>query len=120
MQGHESEGDGEGRGPAPDLDLVEYVVISVPELSSAVDVAEALKELVESEQILILDLVGVVTGPDGPTRVNGTGSPALATAGSGDVLSGACGALLAQGLDPLDAGSVGAHLHGRAGARAGC
>ena len=77
MQGHESEGDGEGRGPAPDLDLVEYVVISVPELSSAVDVAEALKELVESEQILILDLVGVVTGPDGrctavePERISG-------------------------------------------------
>ena len=60
----------------------------------------------------------VVTGPDGPARVNGTGSPALATAGSGDVLSGGCGALLAQGLDPLDAGSVGAHLHGRAGALA--
>ena len=60
----------------------------------------------------------VVTGPDGPARVNGTGSPALATAGSGDVLSGACGALLAQGLDPLDAGSVGAHVHGRAGAAA--
>ena len=57
----------------------------------------------------------VVTGPDGPARVNGTGSPALATAGSGDVLSGGCGALLAQGLGPLDAGSVGAHLHGRAG-----
>jgi hydroxyethylthiazole kinase-like uncharacterized protein yjeF len=60
----------------------------------------------------------VVAGPDGPARVNGTGSPALATAGSGDVLSGGCGALLAQGLDPLDAGSVGAHVHGRAGALA--
>jgi NAD(P)H-hydrate repair Nnr-like enzyme with NAD(P)H-hydrate dehydratase domain len=60
----------------------------------------------------------VVVGPDGPARVNGTGSPALATAGSGDVLSGGCGALLAQGLEPLDAGSVGAHLHGRAGALA--
>jgi hydroxyethylthiazole kinase-like uncharacterized protein yjeF len=57
----------------------------------------------------------VVVGPDGPARVNTTGSPALATAGSGDVLSGAAGSLLAQGLDPLDAGSVGAHLHGLAG-----
>ena len=57
----------------------------------------------------------VVTGPDGPARVNGTGSPALAAAGTGDVLSGGCGALLAQGLEPLDAGSVAAHLHGRAG-----
>ena len=60
----------------------------------------------------------VVTGPDGPARVNGTGSPALATAGSGDVLSGGCGALLAPGLEPLEAGSVGAHVHGRAGALA--
>jgi len=51
-------------------------------------------------------------------RVNATGSPALATAGTGDVLAGACGALLARGLGPLDAGSVGAHLHGRAGALA--
>ena len=60
----------------------------------------------------------VVTDADGPARVNGTGSPALATAGSGDVLSGGCGALLAQGLPPRDAGSTGAHLHGRAGALA--
>ncbi|HEU5036445.1 MAG TPA: DUF6325 family protein [Nocardioides sp.] len=49
----------------PDLDLVEYVVIAVPELSSTVDVASALRELVESSRIRILDLVGVVTGPDG-------------------------------------------------------
>ena len=48
-----------------DLDLVEYVVIAVPELSSTVDVAAALRELVESSQIRILDLVGVVTGADG-------------------------------------------------------
>jgi hydroxyethylthiazole kinase-like uncharacterized protein yjeF len=50
------------------------------------------------------------------TFVNDTGSPVLAAAGTGDVLSGGCGALLAQGLDAVDAGSVGAHLHGVAGA----
>lgn len=61
----------------------------------------------------------VVTGPDGPARVNGTGSPVLATAGTGDVLAGGCGALLAQGLSAPDAGAVGAHLHGRAGVLAG-
>ncbi len=60
----------------------------------------------------------VVVDGDGPARVNLTGSPVLATAGTGDVLSGGCGALLAQGLSPLDAGSVGAFLHGRAGALA--
>ena len=56
----------------------------------------------------------VVVSPSGQTRINTTGSALLATAGSGDVLSGAIGALLAQGLDPLDAGSIGAYLHGRA------
>jgi NAD(P)H-hydrate repair Nnr-like enzyme with NAD(P)H-hydrate dehydratase domain len=48
--------------------------------------------------------------------VNSTGSSVLATAGTGDVLSGGAGSLLAQGLDALDAGAVAAHLHGLAGA----
>ena len=47
--------------------------------------------------------------------VNPFGSPALATAGSGDVLSGAIGALLAAGLDPFASAWTGAALHGRAG-----
>ncbi|MEU2426144.1 NAD(P)H-hydrate dehydratase [Streptomyces sp. NPDC007851] len=48
-------------------------------------------------------------------RVNATGTPWLATAGSGDVLSGLGGSLLAAGLDGRDAGSVAAYLHGLAG-----
>jgi NAD(P)H-hydrate repair Nnr-like enzyme with NAD(P)H-hydrate dehydratase domain len=48
-------------------------------------------------------------------RANPTGSAALATAGSGDVLAGLIGGLLAAGLRPLDAASVGAYLHGLAG-----
>jgi NAD(P)H-hydrate repair Nnr-like enzyme with NAD(P)H-hydrate dehydratase domain len=51
-------------------------------------------------------------------RVNPTGTGWLATAGSGDVLSGVAGALLAAGLCARDAGSVGAYLHGLAGRRA--
>ncbi|MFL6115875.1 MAG: NAD(P)H-hydrate dehydratase [Catenulispora sp.] len=47
-------------------------------------------------------------------RVNATGTPALATAGSGDVLSGLAGGLLATGLSAYDAAAVGAWLHGRA------
>ena len=54
----------------------------------------------------------LIVTPDGEARVNRTGTGWLATAGSGDVLSGLCGALLAAGLSPLDAGSVGAYLHG--------
>jgi len=52
-------------------------------------------------------------------RANPTGTPVLATAGSGDVLAGLIGALLAAGLRPLDAASVGAYLHGMAGRIAG-
>ncbi|GAA3481169.1 NAD(P)H-hydrate dehydratase [Streptomyces yanii] len=49
-----------------------------------------------------------------PVRVNPTGTSWLATAGSGDVLSGLTGSLLAAGLDPRDAASAGAYLHGLA------
>ncbi|WP_031171636.1 bifunctional ADP-dependent NAD(P)H-hydrate dehydratase/NAD(P)H-hydrate epimerase [Streptomyces durhamensis] len=51
----------------------------------------------------------------GAVRVNATGTPWLATAGSGDVLSGLAGSLLAAGLPARDAGSVAAYLHGLAG-----
>ncbi|WP_327369331.1 NAD(P)H-hydrate dehydratase [Streptomyces sp. NBC_01217] len=51
---------------------------------------------------------------DTPVRINPTGTSWLATAGSGDVLSGLTGSLLAAGLAPRDAASVGAYLHGLA------
>ncbi|MFF3845214.1 NAD(P)H-hydrate epimerase [Streptomyces sp. NPDC002328] len=54
-------------------------------------------------------------GGGGVVRVNATGTGWLATAGSGDVLSGLAGSLLASGLGAVDAGSVGAYLHGLAG-----
>ena len=50
----------------------------------------------------------------GPAFVNPTGTSWLATAGSGDVLSGLAGALLAQGLPPAEAGIAAAWLHGMA------
>jgi hydroxyethylthiazole kinase-like uncharacterized protein yjeF len=65
--------------------------------------------------VLLKGSTTVVATPSGPARVNPTGTPQLATAGSGDVLSGLAGALLAAGLSPLDAGSVAAYLHGLAG-----
>ncbi|WP_369261354.1 NAD(P)H-hydrate dehydratase [Streptomyces sp. R35] len=51
----------------------------------------------------------------GVVRVNSTGTAWLATAGSGDVLSGLAGSLLAAGLSAVDAGSVAAYVHGLAG-----
>jgi hydroxyethylthiazole kinase-like uncharacterized protein yjeF len=65
--------------------------------------------------VLLKGSTTLVARPDGRVRANPTGTPALGTAGSGDVLAGLCGALLAGGLDPFDAGSVGAWLHGLAG-----
>ncbi len=56
----------------------------------------------------------LVARPDGAVRVNTTGPAWLATAGAGDVLAGLVGALLAGGLGPFDAASVGAWLHGAA------
>jgi ADP-dependent NAD(P)H-hydrate dehydratase / NAD(P)H-hydrate epimerase len=53
--------------------------------------------------------------PDQPALVNPTGTSWLATAGSGDVLSGLAGALLAQGLVPAHAAAAAAYLHGIAG-----
>ncbi|MGH9074635.1 MAG: NAD(P)H-hydrate dehydratase, partial [Acidimicrobiales bacterium] len=58
----------------------------------------------------------VVASPDGRTLAAVAGSPRLATAGTGDVLSGIVGAFLARGLDGLVAGALGAHAHGRAAA----
>jgi hydroxyethylthiazole kinase-like uncharacterized protein yjeF len=57
----------------------------------------------------------VVAGPDGFVYVNPTGTPWLATAGSGDVLSGLAGALLAGGVEPALAAALAAYLHGLAG-----
>jgi len=56
----------------------------------------------------------LVAEPGGRVRVTTAGTPWLAVAGAGDVLGGLCGALLAAGLTPYDAGSVGSWVHGAA------
>jgi ADP-dependent NAD(P)H-hydrate dehydratase / NAD(P)H-hydrate epimerase len=57
----------------------------------------------------------VVALPDGRARINPTGNPGMATGGTGDVLSGVCGALLAQGIAPADAACTAVYAHGLAG-----
>lgn len=64
--------------------------------------------------VLLKGSTTVIADPSGETRVNTAQTPYLATAGSGDVLAGVCGTLLAAGLSALDAGAVGAFLHGLA------
>jgi hydroxyethylthiazole kinase-like uncharacterized protein yjeF len=65
--------------------------------------------------VLLKGPTTVVAAPDGPVRLVRAGDDRLATAGTGDVLTGIIVALLAGGLDPLDAAAVGAHVHGLAG-----
>jgi NAD(P)H-hydrate epimerase len=60
----------------------------------------------------------VIAEPDGRLVINPTGVPALASGGTGDVLTGLTGALLAQRLEPFDAARLGAWVHGRAGSLA--
>lgn len=70
------------------------------------------------EHNVILVLKGaatVIAAPSGEIRINSTGNSALATAGSGDVLSGMIGAFLAMGASPMDSAVLGVYLHGLAG-----
>ena len=57
----------------------------------------------------------VIAAPDGAAAFAPFENPALATGGTGDVLSGTIGSLLAQGLDPFAAARLGVYLHGLAG-----
>jgi NAD(P)H-hydrate epimerase len=60
----------------------------------------------------------LVVDPQGRVAISRGDSPALATAGTGDVLTGAIAALLAQGLDPFEAAAIGVQLHAQAGREA--
>ena len=64
--------------------------------------------------VLLKGPATLVAAPEGGLSVNSTGNAALASAGTGDVLAGLCGALMAQGLSVFDSGRLGAFIHGLA------
>jgi NAD(P)H-hydrate epimerase len=67
--------------------------------------------------LVLKGMPSVVATPEGQVVVAGVSTPALATAGTGDVLAGMTVGLLAQGLAPLDAALCALHLGGRAAER---
>jgi NAD(P)H-hydrate epimerase len=68
--------------------------------------------------VVLKGAFSVIAAPDGRTTVIPVASPALARAGSGDVLAGMIVGLLAQGLPPYEAAVAGAWIHAQAGVRA--
>ena len=81
------------------------------------DKLEKLRSFCLSNQlnVVLKGAFSAVCDSNGVVHFNPTGNPGLATAGSGDVLTGMTGALLAQGLSPFDALKLGVYLHGLAG-----
>jgi NAD(P)H-hydrate epimerase len=67
--------------------------------------------------VLLKGPTTVIANAQGRFRIVRSGTSALATAGSGDILSGLIGATIARGHDELEAAAMAAHLHGRAGSR---
>ena len=64
---------------------------------------------------VLKDAATVIAGRDGKTFVNGSGTPAMAKGGSGDVLTGVIAGLVALGLEESDAAALGVYVHGLAG-----
>ena len=79
--------------------------------------AEVAREL--GVHLVLKGAHSIVAAPEGCLAINLSGSPCLAKAGSGDVLTGMLGALLAMGMSPEGATRTGTWLHGRAGELAG-
>ena len=96
------------------LEAARLLGVSIVEVQSD-RVAAARKLASQLNAIVVLKGSGtVVAAPNGDAVINTTGNPALATAGTGDVLSGLCGALLAQGWPHWEAALAGVWLHGMA------
>ena len=98
---------GDGNTPADDGDLVDD---DEARLTAARSAAETWGSVV-----VLKGARTIIAAPDGTAAIAPFENPALATGGTGDVLAGTVGALLAQGLAPFDAARLGVYLHGLAG-----
>lgn len=98
---------GSGHDPEEDGDLA---------ADDAARVKAAVSAAAEWGQVVVLKGANtVIAAPDGAVSFAPFENPAMATGGTGDVLAGTIGALLAQGLAPYDAARLGVYLHGQAG-----
>ena len=68
-----------------------------------------------NKTIVLKGAYTVIATPDGQSGISPVANPGLASAGTGDVLTGAIAGLMAQGLSPFDAATLGVYLHGEAG-----
>jgi NAD(P)H-hydrate epimerase len=87
----------------------------VNELSVASLAAARRAAAVTGQVVLLKGSSTVIADPSGEARAVVQGPPQLASAGTGDVLSGVIGALLAKGLEPFEAAYAGAWIHAEAG-----
>ncbi len=90
-------------------------LLGVPTSAVQADRLAASAKFATESCAVILKGAGTVISCGNRQVINVSGTPALSTAGTGDVLSGIVGAFLAQGLGPLDAAALAVYLHGRAG-----
>ena len=98
---------GSGHEPSDDGDLLD---------DDAARATAAHDAAAEWHQVVVLKGARtVIAGPDGQLAIAPFENPALASGGTGDVLAGTIGALLAQGLEPFAAARLGVYLHGLAG-----
>lgn len=94
-----------------------------PDLATDTELSKVEKAVMAAERahaaIIYKGADTVIASPDGRAYINTNGPPWLATAGSGDVLAGIIGALLAQGMPAFEAAAAGVYIHGEAGQHAG-
>ena len=96
-------------------ELASLLGAPVEELGASYLAAARRAAAATGQVVLLKGSSTIIVAPSGDTRVVVQGPPQLASAGTGDVLSGVIGALLAKGLEPFEAAYAGAWIHAEAG-----